>query len=877
MRIRRYAARLLASSAPAAPPPQPAPWLHAAADDCAICELTRGSDPQVAPDGVKHKGHIAGLEPEGELLKGDQDHRARLPQQPPVLEAQECEVGHEHSVIKGSVRPESMEETTLVSEAATEPLVMEGVHVVDEATAEQEVGVATPLVNGSVTDPEVIGGASLVSGSITETEVMSGVSLADEAAGERDVSVGVSLVSGSIAGPEVISGASLADEAVAETEVSGGLCLVSEAATEAADVATSSGITTGAPLDNKGVADPDTEMGAPTIHKSASEAATEAADAAIRSEVTTGAPLDNKGVAEHDIKMGASPVDESASEAATEAADLVTTPGAPLDNQGVAEPDIKMGASPVNECAAKTATEAADVVAALRVTTVASFDNKGVAEPDTKMEASPANESAAEMDFLHSGSLVTEAATHPGLPERVSLANGAATEREVSEAGSLVSEPAAEAADVVTALEVTTGAPLDNEGTAEPEIKIGPSFANESTAEMDSVLLGSLVTEATTHPGLIGRVSLVTETGVTGGANLDTEVSIEPEDTGRPSLVNESTELEITRGVSIATDAASEPEVTGQASACSGDSDAALNEPETLDCDLDSANVQIENAGESVATKVQPSRDDRGDVCSMNAMSTCPVTDKSLAFDEVIPQDDAPSVSCASGVVVRSVGQSERTDVICYARRRGKRKLDMEETKTDQLEMGDGDIYGQCEEKATFDITVPCESTMSNAESADIKLADIKRGLVDNSASSKGKKRKGRFECDIDYCHMTFKKRAELSVHKKNMCTIKSCGKHFRSHKYLRRHQSIHNEETPYKCPWEGCSMAFKWTWALADHFQVHTGEKPYKCRTPGCSKIYKYVSDFTRHRMRCKPQRESLVSSCYVPVLFVGPTLRVT
>uniref|UniRef100_M8AY53 Metal regulatory transcription factor 1 n=1 Tax=Aegilops tauschii TaxID=37682 RepID=M8AY53_AEGTA len=771
------------------------------------------ADAAVAPDGIKHKGHIADLEPEGELLKSDQDHRVRLPQRPPVLEAQECEVGHEHSVIKGSVRPEAMEETTLVSEAATEPVVMEGAHVVDEATAEQEVGVATPLVNGSVTDPEVTGGASLVSGSITETEVMSGVSLANEAVGGREVSMGISLVSGSIAEPEVISGASLADEAVAETEVSGGLCLVSEAATEAADVA-------------------------------------------IASEVTTGAPLDNKGVAEQDIKMGASPVDESASEAATEAADLVTTPGAPLDNQGVAEPDIKMGASPVNECAAKTATEAAGVVAALRVTTVASFDNKGVAEPDIKMEASPANESAAEMDFVHSGSLVTEAATHPGLPERVSLANGAATEREASEAGSLVSEPAAEAADVVTALEVTTGAPIDNEGTAEPEIKIGPSFANESTAEMDSVLLGSLVTEATTHPGLIGRVSLVTETGVTGGANLDTEVSIEPEDTGRPSLINESTELEITRGVSIATDAASEPEVTGQASACSGDSDAALKEAETLDCDLDSANVQIEKAGESVATEVQPSRDDRGDVGSVNAMSTSPVTDKSLAFDEVIPQDDAPSVSCASGVVVRSVGKSGRTDVICYARRRGKRKLDMEETKTDQLEMGDGDIYGQCEEKATFDITVPCESAMSTAESADIKLADIKRGLVDNSASSKGKKRKGRFECDIDYCHMTFKKRAELSIHKKNMCTIKSCGKHFRSHKYLRRHQSIHNEEAPYKCPWEGCSMSFKWTWALADHFQVHTGEKPYKCRTPGCSKIYKYVSDFTRHRMRCKPQR---------------------
>ncbi|XP_044982970.1 zinc finger protein 236-like isoform X2 [Hordeum vulgare subsp. vulgare] len=863
MRIRRYAARLLASSAAAAAPQPPAPWLHAADDDCAFCDLTRGSDPQVAPDGVKHKGHIAGLQqPEGEPLETDEDRRARLPQRPPVLQAQECEVGHDHSASKGSARrPEGKEQTTLVSKAAAEPVVMEGALVADEAAAEQEVGVATPLVDGSYTEPEVTGGASLVSGLITETQVINGVCLADEAVAER-----VSLVSGSIDEPEVISGAALANVAVAETEVSAGLCFVSEAAIEAADVATTSGVTTGAPLDNKGVADPDTEMGAPTIHESASKAASEAADVAIVSEVTTGAPLDNKGVTEPDIKMGASPVDESASEAATEAAYVVTSPevttGAPLDNQRVAEPDIKMGASPVNECAAKTATEAADVVTNLRVTTVASFVNRGVVEPNIKMEASPAKESAAEMDFVHPGFLVTEAATHPGLPERVSLANEAVAEREVSEAGSLVSEPAAEAAGVVTVLEVTTGTPLDSEGTAEPETKIGPSFANESTAEMDSVLLGSLVTEATTHPGLIGRVSLVTETGVTGAANLDTEVSMEPEDTGRPSLINESTELEITRGVSIATDAATEPEVTRRASARSGDSDAALNEPDTLDCDLDSVSVQIENAGESVATEVQPSRDDGGDVVgSVNAMSTCPVTDKGPAFDEATPQDDAPSVSCVSGLVVRSVGKSGRTDVICYARRRGKRKLDMEETTTDQLEMGDGDIYGQCEEKATFDITVPYESAMSTAGSADIKLADIKRGLVDNSASSKGKKRKGRFECDIDYCHMTFKKRDELSLHKKNMCTIKSCGKHFRSHKYLRRHQSIHNEERPYKCPWEGCGMAFKWTWALADHFEVHTGEKPYKCRTPGCSKIYKYVSDFTRHRRRCKPQRVLLIS----------------
>ncbi|KAE8781598.1 Metal regulatory transcription factor 1 [Hordeum vulgare] len=606
MRIRRYAAACSPPRPPPRPPQPPAPWLHAADDDCAFCDLTRGSDPQVAPDGVKHKGHIAGLQqPEGEPLETTRTAAPACPQRPPVLQEKEIDglllMLEEHLFL-----------LVLYNDPASRKC--EEPFVADELQLSRRLE-CNPLWDGSTTPNRRLLRELLLSFR--------------------------------------------------------GLRFVSEAAIEAADVATTSGVTTGAPLDHKGVADPDTEMGAPTIHESASKAASEAADVAIVSEVTTGAPLGQQKVSQSQILKWVLLLSMNLLlKLATEAAYVVTSPEvynwSSLDNQRVAEPDIKMGASPVNECAAKTATEAADVVTNLRVTTVASFVNRGVVEPDIKMEASPAKESAAEMDFVHPGFLATEAATHPGLPERVSLANEAVAEREVSEAGWLVSEPAAEAAGVVTVLEVTTGTPLDSEGTAEPETKIGPSFANESTAEMDSVLLGSLVTEATTHPGLIGRVSLVTETGVTGAAT------------------------------------------------------STLKFPWNR-------KIQIENAGESVATEVQPSRDDGGDVVgSVNAMSTCPVTDKSPAFDEATPQDDAPSVSCVSGLVVRSVGKSGRTDVICYARRRGKRKLDMEETTTDQLEMGDGDIYGQCEEKATFDITVPYESAMSTAGSADIKLADIR-------------------------------------------------------------------------------------------------------------------------------------------------------
>ncbi|KAM0922092.1 hypothetical protein ACQ4PT_006341 [Festuca glaucescens] len=1085
MRIRRYAARLLASSAASSPPPPPdagaaAPWLHAAADDCAFCELTRGSDPQVAPDGIKHKGHIhiaspepeaesetddlaqpppapqelipaqrceidrehstredaagleatggaaaspesqaapdgikhkghiAGSEPQGELKS---DGHAGLPPQPHApkesIPAQRCEMDYEQSASgdaagievtgRAAAKPEYMEETTLASELATEPAVKRGAFVVDVATGEQEAGGTSPLVNGSVAEPEATGGVSLVSGSIAGPEVTMGVPSAGEAAAEREVSEGVSLASGSIAEPEfimgaclagkavaerqvsegvslasgltaeleVIRGAAFADEAVAEREVyegvslesgsvaepqvtrgasladrkiSGGFSLVSEATTEAAAVVTALGVTTGAPLDTEGIAEPDCKTGASPVDESAAEidkmeasSVNEAAaemdkmeassvnESAAEMDVTRpgsfvieaatdpGLPervsLPNEAATEREVSEGVSPASETAAEPADVVTVLKVTTGTPLHDEGVADTDIEMGASSVNEYAAgmdftplcslvteaathpglpelvplanenatdrvltagvilvtETATESPDVVTALGVTTGSPIDNQGIPEPDIKMEARPVNESSAEMDVIRLDSHVIEAAADPGHSEGVSLANKTTTEREVSEGVSLVTEAATEPADVVTALEVTTGAPLDNAGAAVPETKMEASLVNESTTEMDCVRLGSPTIEATTHPGLAERVSLVskviTETGVTGAANLDTEVSVEPEATGGPSLVNESTELEITEGVSIAKEAAAEPEVIGEAYVCSEDADAALNKTQPLDCDLDCATVQVENAGVSVRDEVQPSRDDAADeVVSVSSTSTGP--DKSPTADEVTPHDDTPSVSCVSGIVARSVGKSGRTDIICYARRSGKRKLDMAEMKTEQIEMGDGDIYDQCEEKATLDKTAPCESAMSTAGSVEIKLADIKRDLAGNSASSRCKRRKGRYECDIDYCRMTFKKKAELSVHKKNMCTVKSCGKHFRSHKYLRRHQSIHNEDTPYKCPWEDCSMAFKWTWSLADHFQVHTGEKPYRCRSPGCSKIYKYVSDFIRHKKRCKPQR---------------------
>ena len=105
--------------------------------------------------------------------------------------------------------------------------------------------------------------------------------------------------------------------------------------------------------------------------------------------------------------------------------------------------------------------------------------------------------------------------------------------------------------------------------------------------------------------------------------------------------------------------------------------------------------------------------------------------------------------------------------------------------------------------------------------------------------------------CDLDGCNMSFMTKAELQLHKRNLCPHKGCGKKFSSHKYALLHQRVHDDERPLKCPWKGCTMSFKWAWARTEHIRVHTGEKPYKCKVEGCGLTFRFVSDFSRHRRK--------------------------
>ncbi|KAF8664933.1 hypothetical protein HU200_054251 [Digitaria exilis] len=107
------------------------------------------------------------------------------------------------------------------------------------------------------------------------------------------------------------------------------------------------------------------------------------------------------------------------------------------------------------------------------------------------------------------------------------------------------------------------------------------------------------------------------------------------------------------------------------------------------------------------------------------------------------------------------------------------------------------------------------------------------------------------YACDIEGCSMSFSTKQELSLHKRDICPVKGCGRKFFSHKYLLQHRKVHTDDRPLKCSWKGCDMAFKWPWARTEHMRVHTGDRPYVCPEPGCGTTFRFVSDFSRHKRR--------------------------
>ncbi|XP_006651047.3 lysine-specific demethylase SE14 [Oryza brachyantha] len=194
---------------------------------------------------------------------------------------------------------------------------------------------------------------------------------------------------------------------------------------------------------------------------------------------------------------------------------------------------------------------------------------------------------------------------------------------------------------------------------------------------------------------------------------------------------------------------------------------------------------------------------------------------------------------CASDIVSRSIGSSNRTNIIFYTRRKLKRKNRSKSNINSLQSIGS---Y----------VRSPCESLRPRTRPAIVEDMENETKSVEASVAKKRKRTKlESFRCEIEFCDMTFETKAELRAHQRNICTDESCGKRFSSHKYLKRHQCVHRDERPFKCPWDGCPMTFKWLWAQTEHIRVHTGERPYKCAAPDCGQSFRYVSDYSRHRKK--------------------------
>ncbi|XP_020573030.1 probable lysine-specific demethylase ELF6 isoform X2 [Phalaenopsis equestris] len=191
-----------------------------------------------------------------------------------------------------------------------------------------------------------------------------------------------------------------------------------------------------------------------------------------------------------------------------------------------------------------------------------------------------------------------------------------------------------------------------------------------------------------------------------------------------------------------------------------------------------------------------------------------------------------------------------------YVRRKNKRKWEVEQrvseehiepenTATVQNKLK---IYNKTEGQQTSNgfARSPCEGLRPRKGKLESFVAEPKI-----SDTRKQSEVKDAFECNIEGCHMVFRTRSKLRLHKQNRCTYDECRKRFSHHKYAMRHQRVHKDERPFRCSWRGCKMSFKWEWARTEHLRLHTGERPYKCFVAGCGLSFRFVSDFSRHRRK--------------------------
>lgn len=227
--------------------------------------------------------------------------------------------------------------------------------------------------------------------------------------------------------------------------------------------------------------------------------------------------------------------------------------------------------------------------------------------------------------------------------------------------------------------------------------------------------------------------------------------------------------------------------------------------------------------------------------CSQTEKKTC--GRENVNGSEVdLSQDDGELESC------------ELTTEVSRSNAGKKKRRKIEDTENNQFDCYDF-IRSPCERlRPRTGKTATGKSVGDNSQN-DEENPVAKRTWKPAEASVPRKDKKSNVKrphkCDLDNCRMSFTTKAELQLHKRNLCPHEGCGKKFSSHKYALIHQRVHEDDRPFKCTWKGCSMSFKWSWARTEHLRVHTGEKPYQCKVEGCGLSFRFISDFSRHRRK--------------------------
>ena len=104
------------------------------------------------------------------------------------------------------------------------------------------------------------------------------------------------------------------------------------------------------------------------------------------------------------------------------------------------------------------------------------------------------------------------------------------------------------------------------------------------------------------------------------------------------------------------------------------------------------------------------------------------------------------------------------------------------------------------------------------------------------------------FACDI--CDKEYTTQYNLNVHMKthssagNIYQCETCCSNFKQKSDLKKHQSIHSEETPFSC--QKCAMSFKYKNSLRRHEKTHSQERNHHCDY--CKKSFNQKCDLEKH-----------------------------